>query len=398
MGNPMMERTLTQQGLDALRSGQTAQAVELLGQATQANPQDFDAALGLGIALAQSQQLGTAAEWLKYAATLRPDSSSAWLNLGQAQLALRNFEEARTALQKALEREPNNQRARQLLSQIPQSAPSFAPLEPTSGEKCPQCGTINLKGYRTCTMCAAPSPKLQAEREAAAAPPKARVPERPGELTEAQQRKILALTVMFCTILVTAQLARILWAMKESSLVTKLVLYNVVAQVAVPFVVALIVLTMYGAVEEGRSVFKSAAVGLFVAIALQIDSLFITPVFGFIIAFIPFGDLIVLGSLIYLATMLALEKAAHTRLDLSYSIAAAITVPTIIVLAVVSIAIGVGVVMTSTKDDVDRAVTGKTTQQKQAEKDFQKLMDQLEKASRGEQPAPLSAPQPMPGR
>ncbi len=197
----------------------------------------------------------------------------------------------------------------------------------------------------------------------------------------------------------TAQLARILWAMKESSLVTKLILYNVVAQVAVPFVIALIVLTMYGAVEEGRSVFKSAAaVGLFVAITLQIDSLFITPVFGVLIALIPFGDLIVLGSLIYLATMLALEKAAHTRLDLSYSVAAAITVPTIIVLAVASIAIGVGVVMTSAKDDVDRAVTGKTTQQKQAEKDFQKLMDQLEKTSRGESPAPPSAPQPMPGR
>lgn len=132
------------------------------------------------------------------------------------------------------------------------------------------------------------------------------------------------------------------------------------------------------------------------AVALQIDSLFITPVFGFIIAFIPFGDLIVLGSLIYLATMLALEKAAHTRLD--YSVAAAITVPTIIVLAVASIAIGVGVIMTSAKDDVDRAVTGKTTQQKQAEKDFEKLMKDLEKASRGEQPAPPSAPQPMPGR
>jgi tetratricopeptide (TPR) repeat protein len=393
MSNPTTGQTLTQQGLDVLRKGQVAQALELLAQATQANPQDFDAALGLGVALTKNQQLMMAVQWLNYATSLHPDSSAAWQHLGQAHIALQNYDEAKAALQKSVDLDPNNQTARLLLAQMVQ-APSVAPVEQTADEKCPQCGTMNPKGYRLCTMCSAPSSKLQEQREAAAAPQKARAERKiDGELTDAQQQKIIAMTAMFCGVLMIAQAARILWAMKESAMVTKLILYNVVAQVAVPFVVALVVLSVYGAVEEGRSVFKSAvAVGLAVAVALQIDSLFIEPVFGIVIAFIPFGGLIVLATLIYAATMFALEKAAHTRLDLSYTVAAAITIPTIILLAVASIVIGVGVIMSSAQDDPDRIITGKTTQEKQAEKQMNELLEQMR---RGEQP---TAPQPMPSR
>ncbi len=119
MERPSHQTTsVTQQGLIALQKGELSQAISLLQQAAQQHPQDFDAAHGLGVALARKNLLRQAAHWLEHAVSLRQDDVGALFNLAQVYFGLNELADAKSAVRRVLNLDPNHQRAAGLMDRI----------------------------------------------------------------------------------------------------------------------------------------------------------------------------------------------------------------------------------------------------------------------------------------
>lgn len=82
------------EGLTALKQGQSSSAVRLLKQASGADPANVEAANNLGFALLKAGDYTEAEAVLRKAITLSPGRSSAWLNLGEAMGAAGKTESA----------------------------------------------------------------------------------------------------------------------------------------------------------------------------------------------------------------------------------------------------------------------------------------------------------------
>ena len=101
------------QGLNALQSGNAAEAVTLLESATQADPTDYQAFMYLGAAYGQVERHNDAISALTQAVTLQPSNAQARYNLGIAMERGGFAEQALTAYQQAVQLQPDYPKAQE---------------------------------------------------------------------------------------------------------------------------------------------------------------------------------------------------------------------------------------------------------------------------------------------
>ena len=129
------EQALRDQGAQLLREGKASEAVVLLRQATELNPQDEGAWRLLGAALGQSHDLaGSVGAFLK-AVALLPTSAKNHYNLAVALQGVERNNEARQHLEKAVALDPTYEQARLRLRDLasrtaPAPMPTMAPTAP----------------------------------------------------------------------------------------------------------------------------------------------------------------------------------------------------------------------------------------------------------------------------
>ena len=116
------------QGLNALQSGNAAEAVTLLERATQADPTDYQAYMYLGAAYGQVERHNEAVNALTQAVTLQPSNAQGRYNLGIAIERAGYAPQALEAYQQALELQPDYPKAQEAIQRLQPSAaaPSFA--------------------------------------------------------------------------------------------------------------------------------------------------------------------------------------------------------------------------------------------------------------------------------
>lgn len=121
-------------GFAQARLGQTADSITSYKKAAELSPKWFEAQQNLGLALAKSGDLASAAAALKIAVTLKPTAggqqalSRAWLSLGQVTEESQP-QEALTAYQKSLELDPANPEAQLGVAKLTQRAGNSAAAE-----------------------------------------------------------------------------------------------------------------------------------------------------------------------------------------------------------------------------------------------------------------------------
>lgn len=98
--------TYARRGQDALQAGNLAQALQLLGPAAEALPEDPEIRMHLGAALARSGNFEGALEQYRTAVRLQPTNPRAHYNLGTTLTSLRRDDEAVVALRRAIELHP----------------------------------------------------------------------------------------------------------------------------------------------------------------------------------------------------------------------------------------------------------------------------------------------------
>ena len=93
-GDSASAKKLNDEGLAALKQGQSSSAIQLLKQACSADPSNIEAANNLGFALLKAGDNAAAEAALRKTIALSPGRSSAWLNLGEAMGAAGKTEQA----------------------------------------------------------------------------------------------------------------------------------------------------------------------------------------------------------------------------------------------------------------------------------------------------------------
>lgn len=121
------------EGLLHLRNEEYADAVRELQEAAALCPRFADVQNFLGIAQAEMGALDEAIDSFRRSVSINPELIVAWLNLAYAAYAAEDFEESREAVDRVLEREPDNAPALQLAEKLPKKARKRPPLQGAAG-------------------------------------------------------------------------------------------------------------------------------------------------------------------------------------------------------------------------------------------------------------------------
>ncbi len=113
-------RSFTQQATQALQDGNFTAALEFADQALALDPNDDDAFVLKGIALAQSNQPDAATQAFRGAISANPQNSKAYYNLATHLYQLNQRAEAMAMAQEALRLEPSHAAARELMTLLEQ--------------------------------------------------------------------------------------------------------------------------------------------------------------------------------------------------------------------------------------------------------------------------------------
>lgn len=122
-------RSLRDQGLQALRAGEDAQAIDLLTRAVLTDDRDAEARACLGIAYSRKGLHPQALRLLQETVGLAPDSPNYRFNLGVAYDRAGQLEPAREAFLETLRLAPDHPQAQQRLQSLAPPVPD-PPLEP----------------------------------------------------------------------------------------------------------------------------------------------------------------------------------------------------------------------------------------------------------------------------
>jgi len=125
-----------QAGVQLLKQGKTAEAIEALRAATGADPSCFEAHMYLGMALAQTGQAAAGAESLLQAVSLKPESAVARYNLGCALERAGDDTGAADAFDEAVRLDPAHAKAQQARerAQSRLAAGALQPAEPAPAQ------------------------------------------------------------------------------------------------------------------------------------------------------------------------------------------------------------------------------------------------------------------------
>ncbi len=118
----------TDAGLLALQSGDVAGAVTQLEQATNTDPNDFQACLYLGAAYGQAGRQMDAVAILTKAVQLQPANAQARYNLAVAMESAGYREQALTAAQQAIQLQPDYPKAQELFARLTSLSPASVAL------------------------------------------------------------------------------------------------------------------------------------------------------------------------------------------------------------------------------------------------------------------------------
>ena len=117
----------TEQGLNALQSGNAAEAVTLLERATQSDPTDYQAFMYLGAAYGQAQRHDDAINALTQAVMLQPANAQGRYNLGTAMEGAGHIPQALEAYQQAVQLQPDYPKAQEAAQRLQGgSTPGYA--------------------------------------------------------------------------------------------------------------------------------------------------------------------------------------------------------------------------------------------------------------------------------
>jgi hypothetical protein len=168
-----------------------------------------------------------------------------------------------------------------------------------------------------------------------------------------QAKHTLTIMAVIAAGLMAADVVRILHAAQAGTTVG--IISATVLEVAIPFIVSIVVFNTYEAVKQGQSVvMASLATAVAMVIALKLFGLVVRPMFA-IFKGVPYSGTVQYGIMflfVYISLMVALERVARTRLDYSDTIIRAISIPTFILLIVTTI--GLALIMPGPKkDDAD---------------------------------------------
>ena len=126
------------QGLNALQSGNAAEAVTLLERATQADPTDYQAFMYLGAAYGQAERHTDAVTALTQAVTLQPGNAQGRYNLGIAMERAGYAPQALEAYNQALQLQPDYPKAQEAAQRLQGGfAPSPGFAAPPAGAETP---------------------------------------------------------------------------------------------------------------------------------------------------------------------------------------------------------------------------------------------------------------------
>lgn len=110
-------------GIEALKRGDSATAVQHLQRACQAEPRDYRIFLYLGAAYGELQRMDEAVRALQAAAAIQPDAAPVQYNLGIALERAGRFPEAAAALEAAVALQPGYPKAAEALQRVRASVP-----------------------------------------------------------------------------------------------------------------------------------------------------------------------------------------------------------------------------------------------------------------------------------
>ncbi len=99
-------------GLNYLYAGDSANAIKYFSLVLEANPENLDATLNMGIAFMIGNKLEKALPWLKKARRMKPDSPRIWTNLGDYYSRKGDLSQAQTSFRKAILLDPAHVKAR----------------------------------------------------------------------------------------------------------------------------------------------------------------------------------------------------------------------------------------------------------------------------------------------
>src|SRR5688572_10530776 len=132
-----MANAIKTSGIQALRNGDPVLALRHLSSALQHDPDDAELYGYIGVACGQLNLLDRAVGYLRQAVRLAPESAMLHYNLG---LALEDAEartEAAASFRRALQLDPNHERARRALARLERNAGMPWP-PPPSGPSAPR--------------------------------------------------------------------------------------------------------------------------------------------------------------------------------------------------------------------------------------------------------------------
>ncbi|WP_456330851.1 tetratricopeptide repeat protein [Fervidibacter sacchari] len=123
MGDQFSE--LVKKGSQAIQQNRPQDAIPLLEQAVQMNPESFDALFWLGVAYSLVQRWEEAANCFEQAKEIRPTFAPVWYNLGVVYWRMGRNSDAIDCFEATLQIDPNHASAKKALSMLISTKPEI---------------------------------------------------------------------------------------------------------------------------------------------------------------------------------------------------------------------------------------------------------------------------------
>jgi tetratricopeptide (TPR) repeat protein len=147
---------LLQEGFAALRENRVDEAIRLITEFLNEQPNNGKARELLGIAYSQKKMYPEAVEEFRKAVALMPRSASVHFNLGTAYEKMGRSDLAKGEYYQTLQYDPKHVRARQRLEALGAPPPQTDAEVSLKRISCPRCRTLNTEGELTCFACGQP--------------------------------------------------------------------------------------------------------------------------------------------------------------------------------------------------------------------------------------------------